>query len=101
MAGALVFYEDQDGRAANAHIGVIGACTRPHRIPGAEAVLNGSAVDEASIQAAARAAEKAIDPPSDLHASAEYRRSLFGTLLERALIQARNRPESAQARIRS
>jgi carbon-monoxide dehydrogenase medium subunit len=92
MAGALVFYDDQNGKATNAHIGVIGACTRPHRIPEAEAVLNGSAMDDASIQAAARAAEKAIDPPSDLHASAAYRRSLFGTLLERALAGARIRP---------
>ncbi|HEY6821863.1 MAG TPA: xanthine dehydrogenase family protein subunit M [Burkholderiales bacterium] len=91
MAGALVFYDYLDGRATNAHIGVIGACTRPHRIAAAEALLNGSAVDDAAIQAAARAAEKAIDPPSDLHASAEYRRSLFGTLLERALAHSRRR----------
>ena len=92
MAGALVFYDYENRKAANAHVGVIGACTRPHRIPEAEAVLNGSAVDDASIQAAARAAEKAIDPPSDLHASAAYRRSLFGTLLERALAGARRDP---------
>jgi carbon-monoxide dehydrogenase medium subunit len=45
-------------------------------------------VDEAAIQAAARAAEDALDPPSDLHASAAYRRSLAGTLLERALLKA-------------
>jgi carbon-monoxide dehydrogenase medium subunit len=92
MAGALVFYDYENGTAMNVHIGVIGACTRPHRIPQAEAVLNGSAMDDASIHAAARAAEKAIDPPSDLHASAKYRRSLFGTLLERALAGARVRP---------
>jgi aerobic carbon-monoxide dehydrogenase medium subunit len=92
MAGALAFYDYENGKAMNVHIGVIGACTRPHRIPQAEAVLNGSAMDDASIQAAARAAENAIDPPSDLHASAGYRRSLFGTLLERALAGARIRP---------
>jgi len=45
-------------------------------------------VNEAAIQAAARAAEEVLDPPSDLHASAAYRRSLAGTLLERALQRA-------------
>jgi carbon-monoxide dehydrogenase medium subunit len=89
MAGALVFYDDADGKATNAHVGVIGACTRPHRVAQAEAALNGRPIDDSTIQAAARAAERAIDPPSDLHASAEYRRSLFGTLLERALARAR------------
>jgi carbon-monoxide dehydrogenase medium subunit len=86
LAGIAVFYDlDQAGRAANAHIGVIGACQRPHRITRAEAALNGRVVDAAAIQAAARAAAAAVDPPADLHASAAYRRALAGTLLERAL----------------
>jgi carbon-monoxide dehydrogenase medium subunit len=89
LAGIAAFYDlDAGGKASNTHIGVIGACTRPHRIPPAEAALNGKVVNEAAIQAAARAAEEALDPPSDLHASAAYRRSLAGTLLERALQRA-------------
>jgi carbon-monoxide dehydrogenase medium subunit len=89
LAGIAAFYDQgPDGKATNAHIGVIGACIRPHRIAQAEKVLNGRVVDEAAIQAAARAAEEALDPPSDLHASAAYRRSLAGTLLERALQKA-------------
>jgi carbon-monoxide dehydrogenase medium subunit len=90
IAGVAAFYDvDGEGKAINAHIGVIGACTRPHRIAQAEAALNGRVVDEVAIQAAARAAEKAVEPPEDLHASAAYRRSLVGTLLERALGGAR------------
>jgi aerobic carbon-monoxide dehydrogenase medium subunit len=89
LAGIAAFYDlDAGGKATNTHIGVIGACIRPHRIPQAEAALNGRVVNEAAIQAAARAAEEALDPPSDLHASAAYRRSLAGTLLERALQRA-------------
>src|SRR5215210_1105139 len=89
LAGIAAFYDlDAAGKATNAHIGVIGACIRPHRIVQAERALNGRKVDEAAIQAAARAAEEALDPPSDLHASAAYRRSLAGTLLERALERA-------------
>ena len=89
LAGIAAFYDlDASGKAANTHIGVIGACIRPHRIAQAEAALNSRTVDEAAIQATARAAEEALDPPSDLHASAAYRRSLAGTLLERALQRA-------------
>ncbi|HEX4797813.1 MAG TPA: xanthine dehydrogenase family protein subunit M [Burkholderiales bacterium] len=86
LAGVAVFYdEDKSGRASNAHIGVIGACRRPHRLAQAEAALNSRVVDESAIQAAARAACAAVEPPEDLHASAAYRRALVGTLLERAL----------------
>jgi carbon-monoxide dehydrogenase medium subunit len=92
LAGIAAYYDvDSSGKASNAHIGVIGACLRPHRIAEAEKALNGRVVDEAAIQAAARAAEAALDPPSDLHASAAYRRALAGTVGERALQQAAER----------
>jgi aerobic carbon-monoxide dehydrogenase medium subunit len=84
-AGVAAFYDLHDGKATNAHIGVIGACNRPHRIAEAEAALNGRVVNATAIRDAAAAAERAVDPPGDLHASAAYRRSLVGTLLERAL----------------
>ena len=93
LAGVAVFYdEDAAARAINAHIGIIGACTQPQRVAQAEAALNGKVVDATVIQSAARALSAAIDPPSDLHASAAYRRSLAGTLLERALARASQRP---------
>jgi len=85
LAGIAAYYDLDGTRAVNAHIGVIGACHRPHRAPQAEALVNGRRLDAASIQAAARALEAALEPPSDLHASAAYRRSLAATLLERAL----------------
>lgn len=89
VAGIAAYYDlDRDGRAVNAHIGVIGACTRPHRVPAAEAELNGKRVDESVIAAAAKALVANVEPPEDLHASAEYRASLAGTLLERVLTQA-------------
>jgi aerobic carbon-monoxide dehydrogenase medium subunit len=92
LAGIAAYYDvDPGGKAVNTHVGVIGACLRPHRIPQAEKALNGRVVDETAIQAAARAAEAALEPPSDLHASAAYRRALAGTLVERALQQAAQR----------
>src|SRR5438552_5714478 len=73
MAGVALFYDQhEDGRARDAHVGVIGAGDRPQRLVEVETVLNGSIVDEASIATAARAAAAAVDPPDDIHAGAAY-----------------------------
>jgi carbon-monoxide dehydrogenase medium subunit len=92
LAGVALFYdEDGEGRARGMHLGVFGACRRPHRLASVEAMLEGRTVDEAAIAAAAKAAAAAVDPPQDLHADAEYRRALVATLLERALRAAAER----------
>jgi carbon-monoxide dehydrogenase medium subunit len=89
LAGVALFYDlDPDGRAANAHIGVIGASDRPVRLLAAENALNGHALDAATIEAAAKAASRAVDPLEDHHAPADYRRALVATLVERALARA-------------
>jgi aerobic carbon-monoxide dehydrogenase medium subunit len=86
LAGVALFYdEDQPGRVSNAHVGVIGACDRPHRLTEVESMLNGGAVTEELIRQAAAAAAQAVDPPDDLHANAAYRRGLVATLVERGL----------------
>jgi carbon-monoxide dehydrogenase medium subunit len=85
LAGIALHYELDGGRAGNAHIGVFGVGDRPHRLAGAEAALNGHAVDDATIAKVGAAASAAVDPQDDIHASAAYRRSLAGTLAERAL----------------
>jgi carbon-monoxide dehydrogenase medium subunit len=89
MAGVALFYDrDATGRARNAHVGVFGACARPHRLAAAEACIDGGILDEAAILAAARAAAGSVDPPEDFHASAAYRRNLVEVLTERALRHA-------------
>ena len=89
MAAAAVFYDQDDtGKARNAHVGVIGVSDRPLRLTQAEAVLNGRAIDEATIADAEAAASAAVDPQDDIHASAAYRRALVGTMVERALKNA-------------
>ena len=86
MAGVALFYDqDAGGKARNAHVGVIGVGDRPRRLPKAEAVLNGQAVDEATIAKAARRPPPTVEPQDDIHASAAYRRALAGTMVERAL----------------
>jgi carbon-monoxide dehydrogenase medium subunit len=89
MAGVAAFYDlDKDGKAVNSHIGVIGIGDRPQRLSAVEAVLNGRAIDAATIAKAEAAACAAVEPQDDIHASAAYRRSLVGTLVERALQSA-------------
>jgi aerobic carbon-monoxide dehydrogenase medium subunit len=85
MAGIALYYDLAGGKAANAHIGVIGVGDHQRRLPKAEAALNGSAVDEALAVKVGAAAAIEVDPQEDIHASAPYRRALTGTLCERAL----------------
>ena len=88
LAGIALFYDLQNGAAANAHIGVIGASSKLQRIAEAEAALNGRVVDDSAILATAKAAAAAIDAADDLDAPAAYRRALVETLTERALRRA-------------
>lgn len=88
MAGIALYYDVEGGKAANAHIGVIGVGDRQHRLKAAEAALNGHAVDEALAVKVGEAAAAEVEPQDDIHASAAYRRSLTGTLTERALLAA-------------
>lgn len=86
LAAAALFYDmDAAGKAANAHVGVIGVADRPLRLPSVEAVLNGAAVDAVTIAKAEEATAAAVDPDSDIHASGAYRKALAGTMVERAL----------------
>ena len=89
MAAAAVFYDvDAAGQAHNAHIGAIGVCDRPVRLTAAEAEVNGNIVDATISERAGAAASAAVDPQSDIHASSAYRKSLIGTMVERALQDA-------------
>ena len=89
MAAAAVYYDPQpDGKAGNAHVGVIGVGDRPQRLAEVEAILNGCVIDSARIAAAERAAAAVVSASDDIHASAAYRRALAGTMVERALKRA-------------
>jgi carbon-monoxide dehydrogenase medium subunit len=88
MSGIALYYDTEGGKAVNAHIGVIGVGDHARRLGKAEAVVNGNAVNEALAVKAGEAASAEVEPQDDIHASAAYRRSLTGTLVERALLAA-------------
>jgi aerobic carbon-monoxide dehydrogenase medium subunit len=88
MAAAAVFYDDDNGKARNAHVGVVGVADRPLRLPSVEAVINGQKIDDAVIAKAEAAASAAVNPADDIHASGAYRKALVGVMVERALKDA-------------
>lgn len=88
MAAAALFYDENNGKARNAHVGVIGVADRPLRLTTVERVLDGATVDEATIAKAEAAASAAVDPPDDIHGSGAYRKALAGVMVERALKDA-------------
>jgi carbon-monoxide dehydrogenase medium subunit len=69
-------------------LGCVGAV--PVRATAVEGALSG-AVDEASARAAVKGLGATLDPPSDVHASADYRRSLAETSVVRSVLQANER----------
>jgi len=79
---------DEDGLCARAALGVGGAHSTPLLISEVDKVLKGSQGEDAAIREAAEQAAAAVDPSSDLHGSAQYRRRLVNVLAARALKQA-------------
>ncbi len=88
LAGAAVFYDEEDGKAANAHVGAFGVADRPLRLGVVENVINGKPINEATIAEAEAPASAAVDPPDDIHATGAYRKTLIGVMVEGALHSA-------------
>jgi aerobic carbon-monoxide dehydrogenase medium subunit len=72
-------------------IAVAGAGSHAIRLPAAEKALVGRKADDTAFREAAVACAAAVNPTSDIHGSAEYRRDLTKTLVYRALGDARER----------
>jgi carbon-monoxide dehydrogenase medium subunit len=77
-----------DGKIASSRLCAFGVDQVPRRLDDAEGLLAGQAPDTELLQEAGAAAEHAVAPTSDMHASAEYRRQMCGVLTRRALGQA-------------
>jgi CO/xanthine dehydrogenase FAD-binding subunit len=79
---------DPDGRFLRAAIGIGGATPVPLRLHGVEAALAGQPFNQQQIGNMIGTVLADIEPLADLHASAEYRRRVAGTLAMRALNDA-------------
>jgi carbon-monoxide dehydrogenase medium subunit len=87
-----------DGRCCTeARIALVGGGETARRAASAEALLRDRPLTEETIAAAARAVRDMVAPPSDLHASADYRRHALEVLARRALEAAAQRAAGAPA----
>jgi carbon-monoxide dehydrogenase medium subunit len=95
IAGAGVFLSlTGDGDAATvgeARIALIGVRDTAVRAHGAEALLQGAEPTDEALDEAAHAVDGEIDPVSDVHATADFRRHLACVVTRRALALARDR----------
>ncbi|SMF58673.1 carbon-monoxide dehydrogenase medium subunit [Tistlia consotensis] len=88
LAAAAVTLRLQDGRIAEPHVALTGVDETPLRAGAAEALLDGEAPGAELFAAAAEAVRRRVQPNTDLHASADYRRHLAGVLVRRTLEKA-------------
>jgi carbon-monoxide dehydrogenase medium subunit len=86
---AMVVRDGERCRAAR--LAAAGAGPVPIRLRAAEAILERDGLGPAAVQAAAARASELVNPDSDVHASADYRRHLAGVLTARALARALER----------
>ncbi|BBY85051.1 FAD binding domain-containing protein [Mycolicibacterium tokaiense] len=77
-----------DGIVQQARVSVGGVSEVPFRSAAAETLLIGQQLTDEVATAAAEATADEVDPPSDTHGDAEYRRDLVRALLPRALNRA-------------
>jgi CO/xanthine dehydrogenase FAD-binding subunit len=88
LAAAAAILTLRGGTVAEARIAVMGVGKTPLRMSAAEAMLAGQTVSPGLLEQVAEAVRAAVEPETDLHASADYRRHLIGVLMQRTLADA-------------
>jgi aerobic carbon-monoxide dehydrogenase medium subunit len=88
MVGLATSVTVSDGVIGEARLAFAGVSDVPVRAAGAEDLLAGERPSAELFDAAARRAGGDIDPPADLHGSAEYRRKVAAALVRRGLREA-------------
>ena len=86
----------QHGRISQARFAACGVGTGPVRLRAAEQLLEQQVPTAALFARAAAAAAAAVDPQTDIHADAEYRRRLLAGLVERVGMRAAGLSEGAK-----
>jgi CO/xanthine dehydrogenase FAD-binding subunit len=78
----------RDAGRVTVRLATAGAGPVPARLRGAEEIIERDGVGERAVAAAGARAAELVEPDSDIHASADYRRNLTRVLTERALKKA-------------
>ena len=88
IVSAAVSLDVRDGKCSSARVVLGGVSDVPLRVLEAERVLERGDISREAFDEAGQEAAKAIDPPSDVHGDADYRRDLSAVLVRRALTEA-------------
>ena len=88
LAAVAVTMLRRDGAASDVRVAVMGVGEMATRIGEVETLLGGQSLQGKLIDRAVDVLRSVIEPNSDLHASADYRRHLCGELMRRALWDA-------------
>jgi CO/xanthine dehydrogenase FAD-binding subunit len=88
LVGIAAMLVAQGERCTSARLVTAGAGPVPTRLREAEEILERDGYSAAAIEAAARRAAELVEPDTDIHASAAYRRNLTRVLTGRALRRA-------------
>ncbi len=89
LAGAAVQLQlSADGNCSSVRIALMGLCDIPFRWVEGERAMTGQRLNPELIKGIAREWRTDMEARSDIHASAEYRRSIASTVIARALTDA-------------
>jgi aerobic carbon-monoxide dehydrogenase medium subunit len=88
IVAAAVSADVRDGKCGSASVVLGGVADVPLRVEEAEKALEGAEIGPEAFEEAGQEAARVIDPASDVHGSAEYRRDLAAVLVKRALAEA-------------
>jgi len=88
LVGVAAVVALNQGTIEDARLAFLGAGPTPVRATEAEATLRGARPHEAAFAEAAEKAAVRLEPSSDIHATADYRRRVAAVLARRALLEA-------------
>jgi CO/xanthine dehydrogenase FAD-binding subunit len=95
-AAAFVKINPSNGVCEDVRIALTNVANVPFRAHSSEKVLIGKKIDEKLLEEAGRIASEEVDPPSDTHASAEYRKDMARVFLKRVTAKAYARAQKNQ-----
>jgi len=88
MVGLACMIDAPEGVIAKAALAFFGVSSSAVRVAAAEELLIGKAPTAAAFEAAAQAVSSSLEPLSDIHATAAYRKHVAAVLTRRGLAQA-------------
>jgi carbon-monoxide dehydrogenase medium subunit len=88
LVGVMAASDPDSGRAKRVRVTAMGVAGVPLRLDDVERLLEGREPSDELLAEAAHVAEQAVEPESDMHASADYRRKMTGVLMKRAVAEA-------------